>query len=159
MLALRYAALLALTIWVGGLVALGAIAAPTTFDVIGRLGLADRIAGAIFGAMLERAHTVGYVCGTVLIITLIARRILGPRPVHGGIRLIVASLMLAAMVYSGRVVIRDIRALQEAGTSPSELAQQDPRRLEFERLHATSTALVMVPILGGLALMFFELKD
>lgn len=160
MLALRYAAVLALTIWVGGLVVLGSIAAPTIFDVLGAHGIADRVGGAVFGEMLQRAHTVGYVCGALLLISLVARRILGPRPVHVGIRFVLASVMLVAMLYSGLVVSTRIQSLQQAiGTSPSELGEQDPRRLEFNRLHATSTALVMVPILGGLALLFFELKD
>ena len=34
MLALRYAGVLALTLWVGGLLVLGAIAAPSIFDVL-----------------------------------------------------------------------------------------------------------------------------
>ena len=35
MLALRYVALLTLVVWVGGLIVLGAIAAPAIFDVLG----------------------------------------------------------------------------------------------------------------------------
>lgn len=160
MLALRYAAVLALTVWVGGLIVLGSIAAPTLFDVLGSHRIADRVAGAVFGEMLRRAHTIGYICAAVLLVSLLARRILGPRPVHVGIRFIVAALMLSAMLYSGMIVSTRIHSLQQTiGMSPSDLPADDPRRIEFNRLHATSTALVMVPILGGLALLFFELKD
>ena len=51
MLALRYVSLLALVVWVGGLVALGAIAAPVTFDVIAARHVPEGrlLAGAIFG--------------------------------------------------------------------------------------------------------------
>jgi len=45
------------------------------------------------------------------------------------------------------------------GTAPSTLAQSDPRRIEFGRLHGTSVSLQLVPLLGGLALLFWELKD
>jgi uncharacterized membrane protein len=58
MLALRYAALLAVAVWLGGLLVLGAIAAPSTFDVTAARHVSnDRIlAGAIFGEMLKRFH-------------------------------------------------------------------------------------------------------
>jgi hypothetical protein len=39
------------------------------------------------------------------------------------------------------------------------LAEGDPRRVAFGRLHAQSTLLQFIPVLGGLALMFWELKD
>jgi hypothetical protein len=45
------------------------------------------------------------------------------------------------------------------GTAPSALAESDPRRIEFGRLHGTSVSLQLVPLLGGLALLFWELKD
>ena len=41
MLALRYAGVLALTVWVGGLLVLGAIAAPSIFDVLALRHVAD----------------------------------------------------------------------------------------------------------------------
>ena len=39
------------------------------------------------------------------------------------------------------------------------LAADDPRRVTFGRLHAASTILQIVPMLGGLALLFWELRD
>jgi hypothetical protein len=162
MLALRYAALLALTVWVGGLIALGSIAAPASFDVLAARGVPDSrvVAGALFGEMLRRATTVGYICGAVLLVSLLARRILGPRPVGGGIRFILASVMLAATVYSGVIVSNRIQALQHAiGAAPSSLPVTDSRRAEFGRLHALSTALLAIPVLGGLILIGLELKD
>jgi hypothetical protein len=47
----------------------------------------------------------------------------------------------------------------EIGVAPSSLPEDDSRRATFGRLHALSTALQLIPVLGGLALMFFELKD
>ena len=41
MLALRYAGLVALTVWVGGLIVLGAIAAPSIFDVLAARHVVD----------------------------------------------------------------------------------------------------------------------
>lgn len=159
---LRYAAVLALVIWVGGLVALGAIAAPAAFDVAAARHLPDArlVAGALFGEMLRRFTLVCYGAGAVLLLTLIARRILGPRPHRFGWRAGLTLLMLATTAYAGVVVASRIQQLQhEMGVSPSSLPESDARRQEFGRLHGLSTALQLVPLLGGLALLFWEIKE
>ena len=162
MLALRYAALLALVVWAGGLLALGLVAAPAAFDVMAARQVAEGrlLAGAIFGETLRRFHHIGYLCGGVLLLSLIARRILGPRPRRAGVRVALASIMLAATMYSGLVVTGRIQTLQQhIGALPSSLPADDPRRVEFGRLHATSTILLLVPVLGSLALIWWELRD
>jgi hypothetical protein len=162
MLALRYLALVALTLWVGGLLALGAIAAPSVFDVLAARAVPDSraLAGALVGETLRRFHLVSYICGAALLAALIARRLLGPRPTRFGVRFAIAALMLGAMAYSGTVVSARLARLQaEIGAAPSSLPAEDPRRGAFGRLHATSSALHVVPVLGGLALLFWELKD
>ena len=162
MLALRYAGVLALTLWIGGLVVLGAIAAPASFDVLAARHVPqDRaLAGAIFGETLRRFHLLSYACGFVLCLTLLARGVLGPRPPMFAVRLGVACAMLAATAYSGLVVSARIAQTQAAiGVAPSSLPESDARRAAFGRLHATSTGLQFVPLLGGLLLLFRELKD
>lgn len=162
MLVLRYAALLALVVWVGGLVALGGIAAPSIFDVVAARQIADGrlLSGALFGEMLRRFTTASYVCGGVLLLSLILRRILGPRPHRFAWRAAIAALMLAATAYASISVASRITKLQrEAGVAPSSLPEGDPRRIEFGRLHGISTALQLVPLLGGLILVFWEIKE
>jgi uncharacterized membrane protein len=162
MLALRYAGLLALTLWVGGLVVLGAIGAPAIFDVLAARHVAsDRVmAGAIFGEILRRFHLLTYACGVVLLGTLLVRGVMGPRPIMFAVRLAIAFVMLIASAYSGLIVSAKIARTQaEIGAAPSSLAEGDPRRVAFGRLHAMSTGLAVVPILGGLFLLFRELKD
>jgi hypothetical protein len=162
MVALRYAALLALAVWVGGLAVLGGLAAPSIFDVIAARQVADGrvLAGAIFGEALRRFHLLSYACGGVLIATLLARAVLGPRPRPFGVRLILAVLMLAASAYSGIVVSGRIeRTRAEIGVAPSSVAESDPRRAAFGRLHALSTALHAIPLAGGLLLLFLETRE
>jgi hypothetical protein len=162
MLALRYAALVAAALWVGGLVALGAVAAPAIFDTIAARGLADGrvLAGAIFGEALRRFHLVGYACGAVIIGSLVLRAALGPRPAYFSLRLGLACAMVISALYSGLVISPRIeRSRIAAGGAPSALAEGDPRRTAFGRLHAVSTLLQLVPVAGGLALLFRELRD
>ena len=52
-----------------------------------------------------------------------------------------------------------IPRIQQSQGTLGALSGTDPRRLEFARLHGLSTSLQMVPLVGGLALLFFELKD
>jgi uncharacterized membrane protein len=162
MLLLRYVALLALVVWVGGLVALGAIAAPATFEVIALRQVADGrlLAGAVFGEILRRFFLVSCGAGLLLLVSLTLRRILGPKPRHFGFRAGILLLMLAATLYAGIVVAGRIASLQASmHVAPSSLPESDPRRIEFGRLHLISTSLQLVPLLGGLALIFWELKE
>jgi hypothetical protein len=162
MLVLRYAALLALVVWVGGLVALGGIAAPAIFAVVAERQLPEGrvLSGALFGAILARFTILSYAAGGVLLLTLLLRRILGPRPHRFAWRAGIAAVMLAAAAYGSLSVASRITALQrEVGVAPSSLPEGDPRRTEFGRLHGLSTALQLVPLLGGLVLIFWEIKE
>ena len=162
MLVLRYAALLALVVWVGGLVALGGIAAPSIFDVVAERQLPGGrvLSGALFGEILRRFTLVSYAAGGVLMLTLLARRILGPRPHRFAWRAAIVAVMLAATAYAALAVGSRVEQLQrEIGVAPSSLPEGDPRRVEFGRLHGLSTALQLVPLLGGLALIFWEIKE
>ena len=68
--------------------------------------------------------------------------------------------MLAATLYAGVVVAGRIASLQASmNVAPSSLPAADPRRIAFGRLHLISTSLQLVPLLGGLALIFWELKE
>ena len=162
MLALRYAALLAAAIWVGGLLTLAVIAAPAIFDTIESRGIPEGrvLAGAIFGEVLRRFHPLSYACGAVIVASLLLRGTLGPRPAYWGLRLGIACVMLAVALVSGVVIAGKIeQARTAAGGAPSSLAADDPRRIRFGRLHAASTILQIVPVLGGLVLVFRELTD
>jgi hypothetical protein len=154
MLALRYAALLAVAVWLGGLLVLGAIAAPSTFEITAaRHVVNDRaVAGAIFGEMLHRFHKLTYVCAGLLLASIIGRKILGPTPRPFAVRIGIASLMLATTLVSGLVVSPEIERVQQAPLA-------DSYRATFGRLHALSMALQLVPIVGGLLMMFWELRD
>ena len=161
MLALRYAAVLALALWTGGLLVVGAVAAPSVFDILGAHGAEGRVlAGAVVAALLERFTMMAYGCAVVVFLSLVTRGVLGPRPRRFAYRVGGLMLMIGATVYAAAVVAPRIAAMQRSiGTAPSALAETDPRRIEFGRLHGTSVSLQLVPLLGGLALLFWELKD
>ena len=162
MLALRYAYVLALVVWLGGMAVLGAIVAPATFQVLQASAPENgrALAGELFGQTLARFHYVAYACGGVLLVSLLAMAILGPRPRAFAFRVALIATMLLVALYSGFIVLRTIDALQlEVGSLPSLLPAGDARRLRFDELHQLSTRLMMGNIVGALVLLFWEARD
>ena len=162
MLALRYVYLLALVVWLGGMLILGAIVAPAVFGVLQATGGADGrvMAGAVFGAVLERFHYVAYGAGVLLLAALGAMRLMGPRPHAFGVRALIGAAMLAVALYSGLVVLPEIDEVQrDAGTLASRLPAGDARRIRFDELHLLSTRLMMINIAAALVLLYWEARE
>lgn len=160
MRALRYASLLALAVWIGGLFVIGAVAAPSAFDVAAAHDGSDgrMVAGAMVGEALRRFHLVSYACAALMILSLLGRAILGPRPRRFVVRLAVTAGMLAATAYSGLVVdTRIAEARRAVATAPA--GGTDAPRALFARLHGLSTVLHAIPLLGGLVLLAWEMHD
>jgi hypothetical protein len=162
MLALRYVYILALVVWLGGMILLGAIVAPATFQVLQSAvpDVGRGLAGDVFGTMLARFHYVAYAAGALLIVTLFAMRLLGPRPHGVGVRVAIVTAMLASALYSGLAVSPEIDAVQrESPALPSTLPETDARRVRFDDLHQLSTRLMLLNIVGALALLYWEARE
>lgn len=162
MLALRYVYVLALALWLGGMVVLGAVVAPATFQTLQASVPATgrELGGAVFTAILERFHYIAYVSGALLLVTLAAMALLGPRPRGLAARTALVAAMLAVALYSGAVVLRSADGIRrEVGGQPSRLPVTDARRVRFDELHVLSTRLMMVNIIGALALLFWEARE
>jgi hypothetical protein len=160
--ALRYVYVLALAIWLGGMVVLGAVVAPSTFQVLqgiepatGRL-----LGGSVFGAVLARFHYVAYGSGALALLALAAMALLGPRPRGFAVRSSIVAAMLSVALYSGFAVLREVDAIQhDVGGLPSSLPAGDARRVRFDQLHRRSTQLMMLNIAGALVLLVWEARE
>jgi uncharacterized membrane protein len=162
MVMLRYVYVLSLVMWLGGMILLGGIVAPTIFQVLqaSAPGVGRALAGEAFGVMLGRFHYVAYGCGGALLLSLLAMALLGPRPMHFAVRTALVAAMLGVALYSGRVVLTEVDAIQlEVGALPSTLAVTDARRIRFDALHQLSTRLMMVNIVGALLLLTWEARE
>ena len=111
MLALRYVYVLALSIWFGGIVMIGTIVTPVS-DLV-----------------LRRFFITSYVTGALVIASLFAMALLGPRPSGFFARFGVAVAMFTVTLYAGRA------------------------------LHTLSPGLLALTAIGGLALLFWEARD
>lgn len=162
MIALRYVYVLSLAVWLGGIIVLGALVAPTTFQLLQAIDPSGgrAAAGELFGAFIARFQYVQYAAGLLLFLTLLVMAVLGPRPRGFAIRVGIITLMLAIAVYSGFIVLARIDAVQqEIGGLASALPLTDPRRVRFDALHAFATQLMMVTMAGGLALLYWEARE
>jgi hypothetical protein len=162
MVLLRYLYVVALVLWVGGLITAGALVAPSVFGVLQAWNAAQGrvLAGQVFGEVLLRLTWLSYAMGGIMFITLTLHRLLGARPVKYGIRVGIMALMLLLMMYIGFYLLPGVDALQAQVQGPmSALPESDPRRIEFDRLHGLSNMLFSITAVGGLALCFWEARE
>ena len=127
MTALRYTYVLALTVWLGGMIVIGAVVAPATFHVLEQADPAGGRARAatVVGEVLHRFHLVSYVAGGALLALLVVMKLVGPRPVGFGIRVGIVSLMLASSLLSGMVVDVRIAGLRDSIRGAGRVAGAD----------------------------------
>jgi len=159
---LRFASILTLAFWVGGLAALALVGAPTLFDVLeaGDPAAGRALAGRLFGAMFDRFQHLAWICGGLLAALLILRTALGPRPRPFAIRLSLTLAMLAFALVSGLVVAPRIEAIRRnTSGAVASLADDDARKVALGRLHRLSTGLAGLTIVAGVGLLWMEMKD
>ena len=162
MVVLRYLYVLALVIWLGGLVVAGAIVAPAVFEVLQGTGPSNGpvAAGAVFGEVLRRLHLLAYAMAAVMLITLTLQRVLGPRPISFGIRAAIVGTMLGITIVSGSVISPRVEAIARTVDGPiASLPPGDLRRAEFYRLHGWSNLLLAATVVGGLVLIWWEARE
>jgi len=159
---LRYLYVVALVLWVGGLISAGALVAPSVFGVLQAWNASEGrvLAGQVFGEVLLRLTWLSYAMGVVMIVTLTLHRLLGARPLKYGVRVGIMGVMLAMMLAMGFYIIPQVNAIQAQVSGPvSALAETDARRVEFDKLHGLSNILFSITALGGLALCWWESRE
>jgi uncharacterized membrane protein len=154
--------MLAITVWIGGMIVLSFIVAPAIFQT----APSRDSAGRSFGLMLRRFHMVAYVCGAIIIATSVfrlsvdyvsSRPYLLPFVVEGRaallVRLVIVIVMLGFTLYSGLFVSRRIESLRSRTPEGIDhLAKKDPLREQFNSLHRLSTTIMAFNLLLGVAL-------
>lgn len=145
-IAARILRLLALSIWIGGIVFFGAVVAPSAVHIF---GLTEQFATFI-GSSILKLHMIGIYCGIAM---LVALRFLNNRafkPVwQGGLIL----LMLVLTFVSNRAIILPMehdRAL--AGGNINIMLPDSPIRKDFDARHQWSTRIEGTILFLGIGL-------
>jgi uncharacterized membrane protein len=149
---LRFLMLLALVVWIGGLIFFAFVVAPTAFSGI----LPTRhMAGTFVGRSLDALHWMGIVSAVVFLASsmLYSRMTVGSaRPMAARHLLIV--LMLVLTVISQFAISPRMQTLRaEAGTIDN-FPLDSPLRVEFNRLHVWSEKFEEAVFLLGLGALF-----
>lgn len=150
---LRFLILLSLVVWLGGLIFLAFVEAPTAFTP----GLLPtrHLAGSIVGRSLDLLHYMAIASGTVFLVSsmLYSRMTQGnARPMAARHLLIV--LMLLLTVISQFAISPKMHAIRaEVGVIDS-VPLDDPLRREFNRLHIWSEKFEEAVLLLGIVALY-----
>lgn len=130
-----------LTLWVGGMWAIGYIVAPTLFSM-----LEKTVAGNVAGQLFTIMSYVGLVCGTLLIIGTANR--LGTQVTQHWV--FWALLVMVVIILIGQFVLQPMMAeLKATGIT-------DLNRSEFGKLHGIASVLFLINSLLGLSLVIAQ---
>lgn len=143
--------LLALTIWIGGTVAIGALTAPNVFRT-----LSDRAsAGEIMGKIFYQFDRVKDICSLVLITTSLAKFLTWERNWNVWIasRHLALSIMIFTALTTGWVVGPTLQQLRSAGPPEARSAEVAAR---FQKLHRISVLMMQVGLVAALVALLLS---
>lgn len=139
--------LLALTLWVGGIVFFSFFTTPALFSQ-----LPKDMASQMITVLFPRYYLLGYACGGILLLTtLIESALVRQWP---WIRLLVVLLMLGSTVYAGVIVrpaVHDLKIQMKTLEEGTDLGNH--LKAKFDSMHRLSVILNMVVLLGGVLLL------
>jgi hypothetical protein len=140
--------LVALSIWLGATLVVGAVVAPAAFAVLPTRTLAGALVGRVLPVLFWSGAAVG------LLVAMLGRA-------HGATRnrpLFGVVVMLACLVAQLVVAPRIARIRADVAQPIDRLAREDARRVAFGRLHLASVALLGVAGLAGVGALFFTVR-
>jgi hypothetical protein len=140
--------LLALVVWLGGILFFGAVLAPTLFATLPK----RELAGAVVTKSLAALHWIGLVAGIIFLLCALVAPRFGAAPLGWRNWLVVAMLALTLISQFG--VSRRMVALRRDMVEIDSVSPDDPRRVEFNKLHRYSTALEQGVLLLGLVVLW-----
>jgi hypothetical protein len=147
---LRFLMLLALIVWIGGIVFFAFVEAPTLFAVLPT----TKLAGDVVSASLTKLHWMGLISGIVFLIASLLynwQKHVQLRPFALGHIFVV--LMLALTAHSQFGISPRMRELRAEMQSADNSSPNHAQRAEFDRLHEWSTRLEGGVLLLGLGLV------
>jgi hypothetical protein len=150
--------LLSLVVWVGGVIFLAFVEAPTAF----RLGLlpSRHLAGSVVGGSLNILHWMGLISGMVFLLSSLAYNQIARGTADAfALRHILIVLMLLLTAYSQFRITPRMVALRTSFVEIDKIPLDDPGRVEFDRLHNWSEKLEGGVLLMGLVVVYLTARQ
>lgn len=144
--------LLSLSIWIGGTLTFGAMAAPVIFQK----ETSRTKAGEIAGEILRRMDIVKWVCLVILVLTNAVRlKIWDQANIYVAFRVAGVIGLCITFFFSLSISIR-IRTLKEVVKNFDETPENDPNRIAFNQWHQQSVRLASAQLVCALVALFFS---
>ncbi|ADW68667.1 DUF4149 domain-containing protein [Granulicella tundricola] len=156
--ALRLGQLIAMVIWVGGLIFFAFVLAPTAFSVLPTVSLA----GSIVGAALRELHVLGLICGALFLAVTGVMFSQAPMKVRGRYEMefLLAGVMVLATAYLQWNVLPAMEVDRgRANGDISSVSVDHPARVHFDRLHKRSERVEGFVLLCGLGVVFLMSRE
>jgi uncharacterized membrane protein len=150
---LRFLMLLSLVVWLGGIVFLAFVEAPTAFSP----GLLPtrHMAGSIVGRSLDVLHYMAIIPGIVFLVAsmVLSRMTTGNARPLAARHLLIALMLLLTMI-SQFAISPKMHALRAEVGVIDNLPPDSPQRREFDRLHMWSEKFEEAVLLLGLVALY-----
>jgi hypothetical protein len=153
---LRFLMLLSLTVWIGGIIFLSFVEAPTAFSV----APTGHMAGTLVGHSLGILHWMGLFSGVVFLGSsmLVSSLTTGSaRPLAARHILICVMLLLTAVSQFG--ISPKMAALRTQFGEIDTVPTTDPGRMQFDSLHVWSVRLEVAVLVMGLAVLYLTSRS
>lgn len=152
---LRFLMMLSLVLWLGGIMFFAFVVAPTLFVVLP----SHELAGAVVSPVLRRLHWIGLCCG----IAYLVLSLLGSRWQHSwtqplALRHVLVCLMIVFVLISQFGIGAKMNRLRADMGAIDSVARDDPRRIEFNRLHGWSGRTEGAILVMGLVVLFLTTR-
>ena len=148
---LRYLMLLALIVWLGGLIFFAFVLAPAAFSILP----SRHLAGALVGRSLGTLHWMGIVSGLVFLASsMLYSRLTQGTPHVLNARHVLICLMLALTLISQFGIIPRMDALRASIGEIDSVPPNNPARMQFDALHVWSTRVESGVFLLGLVVVY-----
>jgi uncharacterized membrane protein len=150
---LRAIEFLSLSLWLGGDMFLSFVVAPGAFTILGNRDAA----GMMVGYALGRLHYAGIFLGLLFLLARLLRtRDFGSSTTASALCVVLMVVLTAASQFT---VSNRMERLKREMVSVQNTPENDPRRVEFNRLHHASVGYETAVLLAGLAGMFLLVKE
>jgi hypothetical protein len=147
---LRFSMLVALAVWLGGLVFFPVVAA-TAFSTLPT----SHMAGVVVRGSLHKLHVMGFICGAIfLVCSLIYNRVMLGRTKLFAFSHLFMVFMLTLTAISQFKIIPRMEALRAAAGEINLLTPDDSIRAQFDALHVWSTRLEGAVLVLGVVLLY-----
>src|ERR1041385_8930448 len=151
----RFLVWLSLIVWLGGIIFF-AVLAPNVFAVLPT----RQLAGNVVGRMLPILHWMGIASGLLfLICSLIYSRVTTGDAHPFALRNLLLYLMLLLTSISQFGITRKMDALRKDMVNIDSVSLDDPRRIQFNALHAWSTRAELAVLISGLIVVYLNSRN